>query len=59
MVNVPFFVSKNYQSFDENMIFRFIFLERSMSLNFHQIFPHNNLSVEMSFGSFYPYLICQ
>ena len=28
MENVPFFVSKNYQSFDENIIFRFIFLER-------------------------------
>ena len=26
MGNVPFFVFKNYQSFDENMIFRFIFL---------------------------------
>jgi len=59
MGNVPFFVSKKYQSFDENLISRFTFFERYKSLNFHQIFSHNDLSIEMGLGSFHPHLICQ
>jgi len=39
--------------------FHALFSKKYLSLNFHQIFPDDDLSVEMSSGSFDPYLICQ
>jgi hypothetical protein len=57
--DVPFFVSVNYQSFTGRLIFMSVFSKKYLSLNFHQIFPDDDLSVEMSSGSFDPYLICK
>ncbi len=59
MENLPFFVSKKYKTFDENLISRFTFLERYKSLNFHQIFSHDDFSIEIGLGSFHPHLIRQ
>ncbi len=42
---MPFFVSKDIQSFD------------GRTLNFHQILSRNHLAAEMGFCAFYPHLI--
>jgi hypothetical protein len=57
--DMPFFVSPNCQSFDERLIFVSVFLKKYISLNFHQVFSHDNLPVEMRFRTFYPNLVCQ
>jgi hypothetical protein len=52
-----FFCLKKYKVLGVDMLF--ILPKATLLLNFHQIFSRNNLSVEMSSGSLYPYFICQ
>ena len=52
--SVPFFVSKNTKYW---VSARFSILSKAaLLLNFHQIFPNDDLSIEMSSGPLYPYL---
>ena len=56
-VKCAFFCLKKLPSFGKHT--PLYFLKAPLILNFHKILPNDDLSVEMSFCSIYPHLICQ